>query len=458
MTTPLRRLTGITTSGTPHLGNYAGAIRPALAALKASGSTPTESFYFLADWHALIKQQNPQAVAQSTLEIAATWLACGLNPNQVCLYRQSDIPEIAELNWLLTCVTSKGWLNRAHAFKASVDENERLGNDPEEGITAGLYMYPVLMSADILAFGAHEIPVGKDQVQHVQIARDIAQRFNHVYQGQLVLPEAVVDERVAVLPGLDGRKMSKSYHNTIPLWGSDRELRQLIFSIITDSTPPGVAKDPSKTPLMTLFEAFATPKEAQSYAASLQAGLSWGEAKAALFEQIRRELAPQRDIYQSWIGNAAGVEAVLQEGAARARQVAQQTLRQAREQVGLRSLVQIGSTVNAAPKVDVEVKPLVVKQFMDQGQAFVKIYHGSDVWLESTAFETPKQAGEWVKAFKDPNHQADAWNPAVPLMDDKGLRGQWKEGLSALEWANSVRSYWDSEEKKLSQKNQKQGL
>ncbi|HEY6984696.1 MAG TPA: tryptophan--tRNA ligase, partial [Rhodanobacteraceae bacterium] len=218
-----RVLTGITTTGTPHLGNYVGAIRPAIA---ASRRDDVESFYFLADYHALVKCDDPARVQQSTLEIAASWLACGLDPDNVFFYRQSDIPEIPELTWLLTCVTGKGLLNRAHAYKAAVDQNTAGGEDPDAGITAGLYMYPVLMAADILMFNAHEVPVGRDQLQHIEIARDIGQRFNHIYGDEyFVLPEASIEENVATLPGTDGRKMSKSYNNTIPLWLAAKDLK-----------------------------------------------------------------------------------------------------------------------------------------------------------------------------------------------------------------------------------------
>ena len=208
-----RFLTGITTTGTPHLGNFVGSIRPAVAASHTPG---VESFYFLADYHALIKCEDPLRIQRSTLEIAASWLAAGLNPEQVTFYRQSDIPEIPELTWLLTCVTGKGVLNRAHAYKAAQDKNAATGREQDDGVTAGLFMYPVLMGADILMFKAHKVPVGRDQIQHIEMARDMASSFNHLYGEHFVLPEAVVDDNVATLPGLDGRKMSKSYDNTIP--------------------------------------------------------------------------------------------------------------------------------------------------------------------------------------------------------------------------------------------------
>src|SRR5690606_34363848 len=238
-TASTRVLTGITTSGTPHLGNYVGAIRPAIAASRAPD---TESYYFLADYHALIKVQDPARVQRSTLEIAAAWLACGLDPDKVWFYRQSDVPETTELTWLLACVAGKGLLNRAHAYKAANDRNIAAGEDPDAGVTAGLYMYPVLMAADILLFNAHKVPVGRDQVQHIEMARDFAQRFNHLYGAHFPLPEAAIEEQVATLPGLDGRKMSKSYDNTNPLLSPARELRMLVFSFVTDSRDPRAPK------------------------------------------------------------------------------------------------------------------------------------------------------------------------------------------------------------------------
>jgi len=315
MTPNVRILTGITTSGTPHLGNYAGAIRPAVAASRQPG---TESFYFLADYHALIKVQDPSRVQRSTLEIAATWLACGLDPDKVWFYRQSDIPEIPELTWFLTCVAGKGLLNRAHAYKAAVDANTAQGEDPDAGVTAGLYMYPVLMAADILSFKAHKVPVGRDQIQHIEMARDFAARFNHTFGEHLVLPEAVIEEQVATLPGLDGRKMSKSYDNTIPLFAPPAQLKKLIASIVTDSRAPGEAKDPDNSHLFTLYRAFATEAQAAEMHAALRGGLAWGEAKQALFELLDGHLAPMRERYEALMAKPAEIEATLQAGAATA--------------------------------------------------------------------------------------------------------------------------------------------
>ena len=272
-----RFLTGITPSGTPHLGNYAGMMRPAIA---ASRDKKVENFYFLADYHALIKSQDPDRVQRSTIEIAASWLAAGLDPEHVTFYRQSDIPEIPELTWFLTCVTGKGLLNRAHAYKAAVDKNNASGAEPDDGVTAGLFMYPVLMGADILIFNAHKVPVGRDQVQHLEMARDMASSFNHIYGSDyFTLPEAVVEESVATLPGLDGRKMSKSYNNTIPLFAPREQLKKLINSITTDSRAPGEPKEVEGSALFQIYQAFASEEETAALRQQYADGIAWGDAR-----------------------------------------------------------------------------------------------------------------------------------------------------------------------------------
>ncbi|MDR9754095.1 tryptophan--tRNA ligase [Pseudomonas sp. SZMC_28357] len=339
MTTRTRILTGITTTGTPHLGNYAGAIRPAIVASRDSNA---DSFYFLADYHALIKCDDPLRIQRSRLEIAATWLAGGLDVERVTFYRQSDIPEIPELTWLLTCVAAKGLLNRAHAYKASVDKNIESGEDPDAGITMGLYSYPVLMAADILMFNAHKVPVGRDQIQHVEMARDIGQRFNHLFgQGKefFTMPEALIEESVATLPGLDGRKMSKSYDNTIPLFSSAKDMKDAISRIVTDSRAPGEAKDPDNSHLFTLFQAFATPAQSDEFRSELLQGLGWGEAKNRLFQLLDNELGESRERYHRLIERPADLEGMLQLGAKKARAVATPFLNELREAVGLRSFV-----------------------------------------------------------------------------------------------------------------------
>ncbi len=335
MTANTRVLTGITTTGTPHLGNYVGAIKPAIA---ASRDADTDSFYFLADYHALVKCEDPHRVRQSTLEIAATWLALGLDTSRSVFYRQSDIPEIPELTWLLTCVTAKGLMNRAHAYKAAVDENAKTGEDPDYGITMGLFCYPVLMAADILMFNAQRVPVGKDQVQHLEMARDIAQRFNHRYGDHFVLPEAEVDEHVATLPGTDGRKMSKSYDNTIPLWLPEKKLRKAIMKIKTNSLEPGEPKDPDNAAVYSVYAAFATPAQRQAMRKAFADGIAWGEVKQQLFELINAELEAPRERYEALINNPEKVEKELRRGAERAREISRSFIAELRGAVGIQGL------------------------------------------------------------------------------------------------------------------------
>lgn len=330
-------LTGITTTGTPHLGNYVGAIRPAI---RASQQVDNRAFYFLADYHAFIKCHEPEHVHRSTLEIAATWLALGLNTDNVVFYRQSDVPEITELAWLLSCMTAKGLMNRAHAYKAAVQANEEADDlDPDKGITIGLFSYPVLMAADILMFGATHVPVGKDQIQHVEMARDIAQRFNHHFGELFVLPEAVVEEHVAVLQGLDGRKMSKSYGNTIPLFLPPKQLQKNINKIITNLLEPGQPKDPDTSTVFQIWRAFATPEQTAEMRREFEAGIAWGEAKKRLCALIDAEIAEARERYEQLLANPAQVEAELQKGAQKARAIAQPFMARVRAAVGIRPLV-----------------------------------------------------------------------------------------------------------------------
>jgi tryptophanyl-tRNA synthetase len=353
-----RVLTGIKPTGTPHIGNYVGAIRPAIAASRTPG---VESFYFLADWHALIGNTDPVRVQRATLEIAASWLALGLDPEKVLFYRQSDIPEIPELTWLLTCVTGKGLLNRAHAYKAAVDANTAAGEDADAGVTAGLYMYPVLMAADILMFNAHAVPVGRDQVQHIEIARDLAARFNHLYGGEyFTLPEAQVEESTAVLPGLDGRKMSKSYDNVIPLWDDPKALRKKIMGIVTDSTERNAPKDPETSHLFAIYRAIATPQETEALRCAYADGIAWGDVKNHLANRIEDELGEARARYRELVTTPDRIEEVLQAGAAKARAIAAPLLERARHAVGLRRLSSaIASnarreTTDAGPRVTVK--------------------------------------------------------------------------------------------------------
>lgn len=327
-----RVLTGITTTGTPHLGNYVGAIRPAIA---ASGDPASESFFFLADYHALIKCSDPQLIRQSSKEIAATWLALGLDTERAVFYRQSDIPEITELTWILSCNAAKGLMNRAHAYKAAVQANEEAGEDPDFAVTMGLFSYPVLMAADILLFNAQKIPVGRDQIQHVEMARDIAQRFNHNFAEVFTLPEAVVGQDEAVLQGLDGRKMSKSYNNTIPLFLPEKLLHKSINKIKTNLLEPGDPKDPDDSTVFQLWMAFASPDEAVRMRREFENGIAWGEAKKQLFELINHELADARDRYMRLMDDPGYIESVLQRGALRAREHSSRLMHKVRTAVGI---------------------------------------------------------------------------------------------------------------------------
>ena len=330
-----RVLTGITTSGAPHLGNYVGAIRPAV---EASLSGEFDSFFFLADYHALIKCQDPDVVHQSTLEIAAAWLALGLDPTTVTFYRQSDIPEIPELTWLLTCMTAKGLVNRAHAYKGAVQSNEENGDDADLGINMGLFSYPILMAADILMFNAHKIPVGRDQIQHIEMARDIAQRFNHHYGEHFVLPVAQVDKEMSILQGLDGRKMSKSYGNTIPLFSSEKKLKKHINKIKTNLLEPGERKDTEDSAVFQIWQAFATAEQTAEMRDAFGNGIAWGEAKKQLFELINKQLEEPREKYMDLIANPGEVEAILRQGATKARLHSTELMMSLRQAVGLRRL------------------------------------------------------------------------------------------------------------------------
>ncbi len=423
-----RVLTGITTSGTPHLGNYAGAIRPAIAASRQPG---VESFYFLADYHALIKVQDPARVQRSTLEIAAAWLACGLDPDTVWFYRQSDIPEIPELTWLLTCVAGKGILNRAHAYKAAVDKNAAEGNDADAGVSAGLFMYPVLMAADILLFGAHKVPVGRDQVQHIEMARDFGARFNHIYGGEyFTLPEAAVEESVATLPGLDGRKMSKSYDNTIALFADAATLKKQIMGLVTDSRAPGEPKDTEGSALFQLYQAFATPAQTETLRADFAAGIAWGEAKQRLFVVIDAEIAPMRERYDALMADPARIEAVLQAGAAKARAIATPLLRELRHAVGLRDL----ASAAAAPAPVAAEKPAlpVFKQYREKdGKFYFKLSHANgDTLLQSRGFENPREAGAFLAKIKAEGKAA--WH-ALREVAELAELAQESQVLEALE-------------------------
>ena len=387
-----RVLTGITTTGTPHLGNYVGAIRPTV---QASRNPATEGFYFLADYHALIKCDDPTRIQRSTLEIAASWIASGLDPEVVTFYRQSDIPEIAELTWFLTCVTGKGVLNRAHAYKAAVDKNHAAQQDTDADVTAGLFMYPVLMGADILMFKAHQVPVGRDQIQHIEMARDMAASFNHLYGEHFVLPQAVVEENVALLPGLDGRKMSKSYDNTIALFAPSAQIRKQINAIVTDSRAPGESKDTQGSALFQIYQAFASTEETAQLAKAFADGIAWGDAKQLVFERVDREIAPMRATYEDLMAHPDKVESILLAGAEKARPKSAAFMAELRSAVGLRSVSQtVGTTASKITKT----VTANFKQYREKdGQFYFKLVDAQNqVLLQSRGFTSPREAGQAI--------------------------------------------------------------
>ncbi|QXL83328.1 tryptophan--tRNA ligase [Comamonas sp. NLF-1-9] len=393
-----RFLTGITPSGTPHLGNFVGSIRPSVA---ASRNPEVQSFYFLADYHALIKCQEPERVNRSTLEIAASWLACGLDPDKVTFYRQSDIPEIPELHWLLTCVAGKGLLNRAHAYKAAQDKNREAGRDLDDGVSAGLFMYPVLMAADILMFNAHKVPVGRDQVQHIEMARDMAASFNHLYGEHFTLPEAAIEESVATLAGLDGRKMSKSYDNTIPLFARRGELKKLVMSIVTDSRAPGEPKQVEGSALFQIYQAFATPAEAAGMRRAYEDGIAWGEAKQLLFERVDRELAPLRARYEDLMAHPDQVEAVLRAGGERARALSHPFLLRLRSAVGLRPLQAAAPhAAKAKPKAAAELPQFKQYRETDGKFYFKLVAPDGALLLQSEGFAAPRDAARLITQLR----------------------------------------------------------
>lgn len=340
-----RILTGIKPTGTLHLGNYVGAIRPAIESIRNSDD---EAFFFLADYHGIIGCHDPAVIHESTKSIAATWLACGLDPERVTFYRQSDVPEIPELAWILNCSCAKGLMNRAHAYKASVDVNVENNVDADQGITMGLFGYPVLMAADILMFNATDVPVGRDQIQHIEMARDIAGTFNHRYKPLFTMPNAVVDDDTPLLTGLDGRKMSKSYGNTIPLFGdvnaqvsAEKQMQKAIMKIVTNSQLPHEPKDPDDSALFEIYKAFATPAEIAAMRVQFETGIGWGDAKQALFAKIDAEIAPFRARYEALMANPKELEAILQMGAEKARRHSRKQLDKARRAIGIRPLAKL---------------------------------------------------------------------------------------------------------------------
>ena len=323
-----RILTGITTTGIPHIGNYIGAIRPAIELAQGSD----ESFFFLADYHSIIKNQNVDEIKNSVENVALAWLSCGLDPSNTNFYRQSDVPEILELSWILNCVTSKGLMNRAHAYKSETSKNT---SDPDKGITMGLFSYPILMAADILMFDSTHVPVGSDQIQHLEMTRDIAARFNHLFKPLLTLPEPIIQEKEEVVLGTDGKKMSKSYGNVIPLLENEKVLKKSIMKIVTNSLEPGEPKDSQNCTVFDLYKYFATESEINTFQKSYDNGISWGEAKEILFDSINKELQPIRTKYEELSENKDHINDLLSDGAKKTRIIAKEKILQIREAVGL---------------------------------------------------------------------------------------------------------------------------
>jgi tryptophanyl-tRNA synthetase len=325
-------LTGIKPTGTLHIGNYFGAIKPALELAREY-----DARYFIADYHALNTMKNPKELAFTIRHVAAGWLAAGLDPEQVIFYRQSSIPETFELTTQLMAFTSKGLMNRAHAYKAAVQENTETGEDPDAGINMGLFTYPVLMAADIILFDSDVVPVGKDQVQHIEMAQDIAQAVNFNYKKEVLkVPRAAVQDEVAVVPGLDGRKMSKSYGNVIPLFAPEKELRKLVMRIVTNSQGVDEPKDPGASQIYQLYKLFAPPEEQAALAARYRAGgMGWGEAKEELFRAANRTLGPLRERFEAIMADREKLDAVLEQGAEKARPIAAETVRRFRKAAGI---------------------------------------------------------------------------------------------------------------------------
>ena len=324
-----RILTGITTTGTPHIGNYLGAIKPAINL----ASDFDESFYFLADYHAIIKNSDSNAVGKSVEDIALAWLSCGLDTNKSFFYRQSDVPEILELSWILSCVTAKGLMNRSHAYKSATSMNT---DEEDKGITMGLFSYPVLMAADILMFNATHVPVGNDQIQHIEMTRDIAGRFNHIYKKTFELPEAIIQDKNNTVPGIDGRKMSKSYKNIIPLLSSEKQLKKSILKIITNSLEPGDPKDTKDCTIHSLYTYFASKDEVDELTNAYKEGIGWGDAKNMLFDVINRDITPIRNKYETLSSDKTLINDLLSDGASKVRISAKEMISNIRDTIGIK--------------------------------------------------------------------------------------------------------------------------
>ena len=329
-----RILTGITPSGYPHLGNYIGAIKPSLDLLDKK----CESFLFIADLHAVIKVSDPNKLEELSNAIAMAWLASGLDPDTTSFYRQSDVPEITELAWLLSCITEKGLLNRAHAYKAAVDQNNESGKkEMDEGISLGLFSYPLLMASDILTPNATHVPVGKDQQQHLEITRDIAEKFNNKYGKFFNVPEAVIQNEKTVL-GTDGRKMSKSYNNIIPLLSTEKELRKSVMKIVTNSQEPGEKKEWKDNTLFAIYSSFASVEKQENMKNLFEDGIGWGDAKQKVFEDLNQMLLPIREKFMELSNNKKFIEEILKSGAEKVRLHTVPALKEVKKLVGISRL------------------------------------------------------------------------------------------------------------------------
>ena len=345
-------LTGVKPTGMPHLGNYIGAIKPAI---EMANSGLYDSYYFIADYHSLINVHDAKVLKNYIYEVAATWLAMGLDPKTVTLYKQSDVPEILELNWIMNCFTSKGLMNRAHAYKAMVQENEKEERDRDSGVNMGLFSYPVLMACDIMILNADVVPVGADQLQHIEIARDIAHSFNSIYvkdyekmrqkspdskykiKGSILTPpEAIVAEGNKLLSGLDGRKMSKSYNNHIPLFSTEKELQKLINRITTDSSGPTEPKNPDDSLIFDFYQTFATADQTADLRSRYLKGIGWGEAKADLLNVLNETLRGPREIYNELMNDTKKIDLILEEGASRVRPPAQKLIQEIKKTIGVK--------------------------------------------------------------------------------------------------------------------------
>ena len=325
-------LTGIQATGNPHIGNYFGAIKPALELAKTY-----DARYFIADYHSLNAVKNPKELNANIREVAACWLAAGLDPDNTFFYRQSSIPEVFELSTMLMAFTAKGLMNRAHAYKAVTQDNREKGEDVDAGVNMGLYTYPILMAADILAFDSDVVPVGKDQTQHIEIMQDIAQAVNANYKQQVFkIPQGLISREVGEIQGLDGRKMSKSYGNGIPIFTPEKELRKLIMRIVTNSQGVDEPKDPDASLIFSFYKLFASAEEQAALATRFRSGgMGWGEAKEELFRVINRELSPMREKFNALMSDPAGLDKLLAQGAEKARPIAASVVKRFRKAAGI---------------------------------------------------------------------------------------------------------------------------